>query len=252
MKEMYKSLVYKEWKVGKGFYLVRAFFVLLCCAMCASVIIIITKWNQAEVGVGAFEFFALTMLYLMSACIAAVVADNDGIYKKDVNFGWLQFTKTLPVTAHDLAMGRYIFKGIVIMVGTVFMLVAICGISMIGGFKAWASPIYLYFWVVAVLLAFEIIRTLFLMRADDKKKFKRTLIVTEVIVTIIGILVYLMIERRGIDAFSSFQIEEQNFLPIVEALSFSHPIGILGILLSIILFAAGFMITRKSYERRAA
>lgn len=253
MKEMYKSLVYKEWKVGKGFYLVRALFVLLFSGLCACCMIVFSQQGSIdENAIGAFEFFAMVMLYLLSACIAAVVADNDGIYKRDVNFGWLRFTKTLPVTAHDLAMGRYLFKGTVIMAGTVFMLVAIGGISVITGFKAWASPMYLYFWVVAVLLAFEIIRTLFLMRADDKKKFKRTLIITEVIVTIIGILVYLMIEWRGIDAFSSFQMEEQNFLPIVEELSFSHPIGILGILFSIILFVAGFMITRKSYERSAA
>lgn len=256
MKEKYKSLVYREWKVSKKFYAPRVTLLGLFFILLGYVAILIVKepTNDSE----AATLGVLFLSYLFVACIAAMVGDDNGVHKADMDTGWLRFSWALPLTAFETVMGKYIFKVIVIAIGTIFMFVSVGAFTALTDFTLMAEVVYAFFWCLDVVLLFNVFRDLFMLRAVDIKTMKKMSTIFGVVGVALLFLPDILLLGNWATAGESFysQVEQafatMNNAKLIDLITIPDFWGFVGILLLFVILPVGFVVTRKSYERRNA
>lgn len=256
MMEKYKSLVYREWKVSKKFYVPRVTLLGLFFILLGYVAILIAKepTNDSE----AATLGVLCLSYLFVACIAAMVGDDNGVHKADVDTGWLRFSWALPLTAFEVAMGKYIFKAVMILIGTIFMFVSVWAFTALTDFTLMAEVVYAFFWVLDVVLLFNVFRDLFMLRAVDKKTLKKLSTIFGIVGVALLFLPDILLLGNWATAGESFysQVEQafatMNNAKLIDLITIPDFWGWIGILLLFVILAAGFVVTWKSCERRNA
>lgn len=259
MKEKYKSLVYREWKVSKKFYAPRVALLGLFLILVGYVVIMfatVPATDAAEVETKTLG--ELFLSYLFVACIAAMVGDDNGVHKADVDTGWLRFSWALPLTAFETAMGKYIFKVQLILVGTLFMLVSVGAFTVLTDFTLMADVVYAFFWGLDVVLLFNLFNNLIVLRAVDKKTLKKLSTISGIVAVALFFLPDILFLVKGATAGESFysQVEQafatMNNAKLIDLLTIPDFWGWVGILLLFVILVAGFVVAWKSYERRNA
>lgn len=262
--EKYKSLLFREWKVTKKFYISKIFLFLVFVALFAVAAYVATPKNDGA----ATDVTILALgLSLFLGCLPAVlVAEDNGLYKSDVNFGWLNFSQALPVTSFDKALAKYLFKTIVILAGLALTLLAVAGICFQVGAPIQMSGVYAFIWVVDVVLVCDLVKQYIIMHTIDTKYIKRIWYIGNII-----LIVWLMLP---IDVFSNSKIRNffeismrgpsgniseaekellnRAYTALFDFLTISHLSGCIGFLLMIVILIVSFVVTRRCYERRKA
>lgn len=257
MIEKYKSLVYREWKVSKKYYAPRTVLLGLFLILLGYVVILIAKDPTTDPP-EATTMGILCLSYLFIACIAAMAGDDNGVHKADVDTGWLRFSWALPLTAFETAMGKYIFRVIVIAIGTTFMFVSVGTFTALMDFTLMAEVVYAFFWCLDVVLLFNLFSNLFMLRAVDKKTLKKL----STIFSIVGVAllflpdIWLLLSGKvSVNTFESDMdqaFESADYNRLIDLMTIPDFWGWVGILLLFVILAAGFVVTWKSYERRNA
>ena len=254
MNEKYKALVYREWKIAKKFYVLRSILILLFVLLFGGIIVFSTRAGVKADGVWLF------FLYLIVLFIAVAIGENNGVYKSDVNVGWLRFSWALPLTACEKAIAKYIFKCIVILSGTLFTLVSLGIICVLSEFTRMTTVVFAFFWCLDVCLLFDLLRHAIMMRAVDtktlKKICKKASIVIFVIISIPDVITLIqgksIFEKSPIESKIDAAIANSDFHMLADLMTIPKTWGFIGILLVFVLLIAGFAVTRKNYERRIA
>lgn len=262
MTEKYKSLLYREWKVSKKFYLIRIVLLLLFTALlgCAAIFIVNASTNQAsEAGAAeALDFALIVFFYLLVLFIAAASGEDNGVYKADVNSGWLKFSWALPVTAHEKAVTRFVFRGIVVLIGTIYMFAAIGAICGITGFSHMKTVVYAFFWCLDFCLLYDAIKDFIIMRAVDVKAVKKMGNIAMVVIIVLIDLPYLMAFLGGKPLKSEFESKLDAMMAsgdlsgLLDLVTIPDLWGGVGILLLFVILIGCFFISRKNFERRNA
>ncbi len=254
--EKYKSLLYREWKITKKFYLLRIVLLLLFTALLGGGMIYAVNVG-VEVG-GANDGAWLFLLYLLVLFIAAASGEDNGVYKSDVNSGWLKYSWALPVTAHEKAVTRSAFRAIVVLIGTIYMFVSIGVICAITGFARMATVVYVFFWGLDIILIFHMVHDFIIMRAVDKKMLKKmsnvAITIFIVVISIPDIIVFILGKpiNSGFENKMDALAETGDLSGLTELLTISDLGGWIGILLLFVILIGGFLLSRKNFERRNA
>lgn len=258
MKEKYKSLVYREWKVSKKYYAPRVALLGLFLILLGYVLVLISKDPATDPPEAATMGF-LFLFYLFTACVAAMAGDDNGVHKADVYTGWLRFSWALPLTAFETAMGKYIFRALVILVGTIFMFVSVGALTVLIDFTLMTEVVYVFFWCLDVVLLFNLFSNLFMLRAVDKKTLKKLRTISSIVFVALLFLPDLLYlfgkEKTTGNSFYSKIIrafESADYDMALDLVTIPDFWGWVGILLLFVILVAGFVVTWKSYERRNA
>ncbi len=267
MTEKYKSLLYREWKVSKKFYLLRIVLILLFTLMLGGVMI---YWSTGAVGTlviegetvpateGPMDVTFIFLFYLLVLFMAAASGEDNGVYKSDVNSGWLKFSWALPVTAHEKAVTRFSFRGIVVLIGTLYMFASIGVICGITGFAHMKTVVYAFFWCLDFCLLLDTIKDFVIMRAVDMKAVKKMGNIALVVIIVAIELPYFMKAIQGtppediLEGKMMTMIKNNDFSGLTELITIPDLWGWVGILLLFVILIGGFLLSRKNFERRNA
>lgn len=241
----YKSLLFREYKLSRKHYLFRLVILLLFLGL-----VFLTLLLNHEESQETKDSITMFMSLLFAMIAGFVCADDDGVYKSDINVGWHTYSYCLPVSLWEKVIVRYLVKVFAILVGTGITALG-CQIIAIGaGTKVDMRMMFVFLLIADIYLLFQIIIDLVSLMAKDAKESKKFLIIFAVLV--LGIIV-LSPNLIPADLFDMPGDELGVILPnrIVEAvMKLIDKLDLFVFPLLIVLFAAGFGITYKIYERR--
>lgn len=259
MMKKYKALVFREWKITKKFYVFRSVLFLFFVAMFALAFYGLTIQN--EMSADGASITALVISSIMCVLSGVLAAEDNGGYKSDVNSGWLNFSWALPLTSSEKAMGKYLFRVLVILVGLLITIIAMSGLCAVFGCPLPLSALYAFFWGINVVLLIDLIRQFIVMHATDMKSLKKICNIGSIIV---GVWLFLPIDifpggnlgdkiEDFFERTSTMGEDEASLLMdnvMVDLFTISHLWGCVGILLMIILLIISFVVVKRGYERR--
>ncbi len=257
MREKYKALVYREWKVSKKFYAPRVALLGLFLILLGYVVMLIAK-DPVTDPPEATTMGILFLSYLFIACIAAMAGEDNGVHKADVDTGWLRFSWALPLTAFEVTMGKYIFKVVMILIGTIVMFVSIGTLTVLADFTLMAEVVYAFFWCLDVVLLFNFFHNLFVLRAVDKKTLKKMSTISGIVGVVLLFLPDIWFLLSGKSSENTFEsnmeqaFETMDYNRLIDLITIPDFWGWIGILLLFVILPVSFVVTRKGYERRNA
>ncbi len=253
---MYKSLVFREWKLSKKHYILRSVvFVLLSALFLLAMFSLGIGAKQDKASIDGFVFIAA---YFVGIVAAVFVAEDNGVYKADVNSGWLAYSWALPITAFEKAMAKYIFKTGLVLVGMLATILVISGMYGLSGGDFNVKAVYPFFLVVDAVLIYDLVRQIIIMKAVDTKSLKKMGNVAGVILAVIFFLPGMLSGDKSdpVDEFfESLAVEEgqadfEAFDKLVDLIDIPNFIGIIALELVFIILTISFVVTWKNYERR--
>lgn len=260
----YKVLLFREWKITKKFYISKIFLFLVFVALfVVAAFVVGPKNNGAATDT---TILALGLSFFMGCLPAVLVAEDNGLYKSDVNFGWLDFSRALPVTSFDKALAKYLFKSIVILVGLALTILAAAGICFQVGEPIQMAGVYAFIWLVDIVLVYDLVKQYIVMYAIDIKFLMRIYYVANIVLIVWLILPidvfsnsklknFLDVSLRGISGNISEAEEEfldRMYTALLDFLAIPHLSGFIGFLLMIVILIISFVVTKRGYERRKA
>ncbi|MCH5255396.1 MAG: ABC-2 transporter permease [Lachnospiraceae bacterium] len=241
----YKSLLFREYKLSRNHYLFRLVILLLFLGL-----VFLTLLLNHEESQETKDSITMFMSLLFAMIAGFVCADDDGVYKSDINVGWHTYSYCLPVSLWEKVIVRYLVKVFAILVGAGITALGCQIIASGAGTKVDMRMICVFLLIADIYLLFQIIIDLVSLMAKDAKESKKFLIIFAVLV--LGIIV-LSPNLIPADLFDMSGDELGVILPnrIVEAvMKLIDKLDLFVLPLLIVLFAAGFGITYKIYERR--
>lgn len=254
---MYKSLVFREWKLSKKHYILRTvIFALL------STLFLLTTYSmgkEADQGKSSVDGFLFIMAYFIGIVAAVIVAEDNGVYKADVKSGWLNYSWTLPITAFEKAMSKYIFKGGLVSVGMITTVMVIAGMYALCGGNFNIQSTYLFFIVVDAVLLYDLVRQIIIMHAVDVKSLKKMGNIAGIILAVIFFLPEILSDSKSDPVGELFASMDPNageeavfevFDKLMDLIVIPNYIGIIAILLMVVILVISFVVTWKGYERR--
>lgn len=250
----YKSLIFRELKLSAKHYAFRGLLFFAFIAMFALVLFVL-KPQAAREG-GSLDGFALMGAYAVGIMGAIVIGEDNGVYKADVNTGWLTYSWALPLTAFEKTMAKYLTKLVIIVAGSIITVLGTILVYAVGGCTLRVNTVLSLFIFIDAILIFYIVFEAFIMRATDAKALKK-------MGGVVGVVIAVLIFLPDIFSFgqpdSSEEIFSEEALQSVAAtnailVKFDMPeiIGYLSIPLMAVILVVGFIITMKNYERRKA
>ncbi|MBO5487251.1 MAG: hypothetical protein J5988_10065 [Eubacterium sp.] len=251
MTEKYKALLYREWKISRRFYLLRVLLLLLFDLMVIGVFIGGFKANEMSQAEGNFMY--LLFSYFAVVLGGAIIGEDNGVYKADVDTGWFRFSQALPLTAVEKAVTRYLFKGLVLIIGSLMIFVPLSVIYGMTKFAHVATVVYLFFFALDAILLYEVVRYILTMCISDADKSRRVRRIVGVGMFVIWIILEICILTGVSNSNLLVTSEELNdFARMLDVMTIPNRWGWVSIPLLFVLLAVGFLTTWKSYERRNA
>lgn len=252
----YKSLIFREMKISRKVYFSAFITVVAFIALFILSIFVVGKdLNEGE----SLDVFVLMASYMCSIVTATIFADNSSVFKADIASGWRRYSIALPVTPLENTIARYSVKFIEIIIGMIITIIGSISISAIGGCSFSPAVIFCFFIFLDLFLVFDIIYQSIISRANDMKSLKKL----GMIASGIGIAIFTLLEFIPLDSEIEIILEslmkdiEESNSPLVlnkyvEYVTIPNTAGYIGIALTFLILAVGFIITLKNNERREA
>lgn len=162
--KLYRSLIYREWKLTRRHYMIRLAMLLLL-AVLMFIPLYLGSRGEADADLNSVVVLFSSILAASTAILAS--SDND-IYKKDLLSGWNTYSHVLPVTADNRAAVSTFFRSAAFLAGALIISVYIIMLDS----KMALHLINLY--LISFILAFitSMVGQFIQYMATDKKKFK--------------------------------------------------------------------------------
>lgn len=250
---MYKSLVFREWKLSKKHYILRTVvFVLLAVLFLLAMFSIGKGTDQGNASADGFVFLAAYFIGMVAAVIAA---EDNGVYKMDVNSGWLNYSWALPITAFEKAMAKYIFKTCLVLAGMMATIIVVAGMYGLSDSGFNVKALYPYFIVVDAVLLYDLVRQIIIMQAVDTKSLKKMGNIAGIILSVIFFLPGILSGDKSdpVDEIFSGLSEESGmevFHKLMDIIEIPNYIGIIALVLMFVILIISFVTVWKGYERR--
>lgn len=106
--KLYKSLIFREWKLTRRRFLLMLMLFLLLCALMVFPILFYAddvRGNSSD-ALGAYAFFS-ALLALLGGILAGT---NNGLQKADIITGWQRYAIALPPTPSQAALSDLLVK----------------------------------------------------------------------------------------------------------------------------------------------
>lgn len=241
----YKSLLFREYKLSRNHYLFRWIILILFLGL-----VFLTNLLNRDESQEVKNSITMFMSLLFAIITGFVCVDDNGVYRSDINAGWHTYSYCLPISLFEKAIIRYFVKVLAILAGAGITALG-CRIIAIGaGAKADMRMLFVFLFMADIYLLFEdIIRAVSLVTKDVRKS---KIFWTIVIGAALGILFFVP-DMISIDFLNVPKDELGVALPnmILETvMKLIDKMDWILLPLFLVLLAAGFAATYKSYERR--
>lgn len=251
----YKSLIFRELRLARRHYIISTLLTMLLAAF--MVLAMFVSGGEAINNGESLDVLALFMSYAIAAVAAGCFSGDNGVTKDDITSGWNTYSYALPVTAFEKAAARYAIK---LITSTIGMAAAIAGAAIlyaVGGSTPKPGTILSFWLVLDAFLIYDIIYQTIILRAKDKKTLKKLGYIASGIAVFVFFILPEFIPEGKISADLDAFMKDMETMESPAGLnkyidSFVIPEiwGIAGIILMLVLLAAGFFVTWKNYERR--
>lgn len=247
----YASLIFREFKISKKHYFYRV--LMLAAFIFLFIIALIVLSNDRTRNGVALDGFALMAMYLIGAIVAIIIAEDNGVFKSDVNSGWLRYSRALPLSAFEKAMAKYIFRMIMIIIGFAVCILSSLVICSVTDSSMNTKGILTMFLLFDVSLIFNIVIEAFIMRATDKKALKKmSYIISAILVAILFLPEFINFDSMNGQEESLEQtmqsVEKTNEL--LRKLVLPDAVLYASVALMAVILITGFIITMKNFGRR--
>lgn len=251
----YKSLIFRELKLSRKHYLgVFALIVIFAGLMLLSIFV---SGREAVKNGESLDAFALAMSYMFAIVGSACIAADSGVFKEDMNSGWRRYSYALPVTAFEKTVAKYAVKIIAIIIGMAVIFLGSAAIFAAGGSTLKTGTVCSFFLMLDFFLIFDIVFQAFILRAEDTKSLKKLGSIAGIITFIVVFILPEFIPEGdlpfNVDAFITDMETMKSPAGLnkyLEYITIPDVWGIIGIVLTFVILALGFVVTLKSYERR--
>lgn len=257
---LYKSLVYREFRLSRKYYIL---ITLLCVLVYALLLLVFVLGQEDEESAEtvaetvAEKLFGILDFAIGPALAGFLCARDANNYKKDVNSGWASYARVLPASAKQRALACILLRlGFSLFIGVITAAYSIAT-ELIMDEKFSLTPIISVFLVaVAITVLFDAVYSAVVMRTTDKKAFKTVAFIAFAAVAGVGSLVFKLIGRG-----KNGELLDDGLLDRIKdpktaqkIYDFVTSYAFLGISLAAvaIAFVVYFVAVSKSLERREA
>lgn len=92
-----RSLFYREMRLSARHYMIRLLLLVLVVGF-AALSLLVTGQNSAYAG-DDMSGFTVMLTYIIAVIAGVVIAEDNGVFKADMDAGWLRYSYALPMSA---------------------------------------------------------------------------------------------------------------------------------------------------------
>lgn len=244
------SLFYREIRLSARHYIIRLLLLVLVVGF-AALSLLVTGQNSAHTGED-MSGFTVMLTYIIAVIAGVVISEDNGVFKADMDAGWLRYSYALPMSAAKKALTRTLVKLLSIVVG---MVVTVAGAALVSGKMPDAPTILNFVLILDIFLLYDMVQQIFILRATDADEYKRNKLfggAAGVGAILLG-TEFLPIDISGLEEAME-RIPEMKSPAEMAQLGalFELPeiVGYLGIPAMFVILAVGFFASWKALERR--
>lgn len=234
-------------------YIIRLLLLVLVVGF-AALSLLVTGQNSAYAGED-MSGFTVMLTYIIAIVAGVVIAEDNGVFKADMDAGWLRYSYALPISAAKKALTRTLVKLLSVVAGIVVTVAGAAAVCAMTGTSLDVSTIMNFVLILDIFLLYDMVQQIFILRATDPDELKRNKFIggiVAIVVIVIG-LEFLPIDISGLEKAME-RIPEMKSPAEMAQLGalFELPeiIGYLGIPFMIVILAVGFSASWKALERR--
>ncbi|MBQ9948784.1 MAG: hypothetical protein IJO91_10400 [Oscillospiraceae bacterium] len=245
-----RSLFYREMRLSARHYIIRLLLLVLVVGF-AALSLLVTGQNSAYAGED-MSGFTVMLTYIIAIVAGVVIAEDNGVFKADMDAGWLRYSYALPMSAAKKALTRTLVKLLSISVG---MVVTVAGAALVSGRMPDAPTIMNFVLILDIFLLYDMVQQIFILRATDPDELKRNKFIggiVAIVVIVIG-LELLPIDISGLEKAMELIPEMKSpaeMSQLGELFKLPENIDYFGIPAMIVILAVGFFTSWKALERR--
>ena len=248
--KLYRSLVYREWRLSRGHYILMTILFLLTETVFILPVLVEKQSildNTAE-DIKSIKL-SIAVIALFLAAIGGFIAGmNNRVHKADIASGWKRYSYVLPPTAKQRAASDLMMKLLMMAFFFFFLIIYAAASKAIIGGKIIGSTVSTYLIVSSIALVFDTIYCGILLMANSRNELKKYGIIASVAgVALFFILIHFPI-KIGSGKKISFADKVTDLIDIMNRESFI----LITAAVFVLICALYYIVMWRSYERREA
>ena len=250
----YSSLIFRELKLSRKYH-IGGIAVIIVFELLMLLSMFVSGGQYVRNG-ESMDVFAICLSYMFAALTAGCIAGDNGVLKSDMASGWKKYSFALPVTAFEKTAARYIIKLAEIIIGAVLTFIGSVLIYKVGGSDMSPAVMYCYFICLDLFLIIDIVYQAVIFRANDMNSLKKLGTIGGIIGAVILFALEFIpsgISDSELEAFMT-EVETASSSVIlnkyINFVTIPDTVGIIGIMLTVVILAAGFVSMLKNNGRR--
>lgn len=248
--KMYRSLVYREWRLSRGHYILMTILFLLTETV---FILPVLVEKQSLLEMTAEELretkVSIAVVALFLAAIGGFIAGmNNRVHKADIASGWKRYSYALPPTAKQRAASDLMMKLLMMAFFAALVLIYAAASKAIIGGKIIGSTVSTYLIVSSIALVFDTIYCGILLMANSRNDLKKF----GIIASVAGVALFFILTHFPIKIGSGKKISiADKLFNIIDTMNKGYFIMITAAVF-VLICALYYVVMWRSYERREA
>ena len=248
--KMYRSLVYREWRLSRGHYILMTILFLLTETV---FILPVLVEKQSLLEMTAEELretkVSIAVVALFLAAIGGFMAGmNNRVHKADIASGWKRYSYVLPPTAKQRAASDLMMKLIMMIFYAALILCYAAAAKAIVGGKIIGSTISAYLIISSIALVFDTIYCGILLMANSRNELKKY----GIIASVAGVALFFILTHFPIKIGSGKKISiADRLFNIIDTMNKGYFI-LISAAVFVLICALYYIVMWRSYERREA
>ena len=253
--KLYKSLVYREFRLSRKYYILIALLFLLFEAMVLLGIGFGLEDEDSAKTVSE-KLAGIITTSIVPALGGFLCARDANNYKKDVNSGWASYARVLPASGKQRAFACILLRLLSALFIGLLTVVFCVIINSITGISVTLPAVSVFLSAVAVTVLLDAVYSAVVMRTTDQKDFKKVAFIAFAAVAAVAALVSKLIGRG-----KNGELLDDGLIDILKApettrkmYNFVTSLAFPGIAAAaaVVAFVVYFIVVSKSLERREA
>ncbi|MBR3666404.1 MAG: hypothetical protein IKN66_04495 [Ruminococcus sp.] len=248
--KMYRSLVYREWRLSRGHYILMTILFLLMESLFILPIIVDKQLfiEPTAENIEAIQVDIAAFALILAAVCGFFAGMNNRVHKADIASGWKRYSYALPPTAKQRAASDLIMK---FMVMTFFAALLLCYVivakTVFSG-KIIGSTMSMYLIVSSVTIVFDTVYCGILLMANSRNDLKKY----GIIASAAGVALWLILTNFPVKIGSGKNISFADMLfKLVDTMNKGYFI-LISAAVFVLICALYYVVMWRSYERREA
>ncbi|MBQ8172108.1 MAG: hypothetical protein IJZ95_08985 [Oscillospiraceae bacterium] len=248
-----RSLFYREMRLSARHYIIR-FLLLVLVVGFAALSLLVTGQNSAHTGED-MSGFTVMLTYIIAVVAGVVISEDNGVFKADMDAGWLRYSYALPMSAAKKALTRTLVKLLSVAVGMAVTVAGAAAVCAMNGSSLDLTTILNFVLILDIFLLYDMVQQIFILRATDADELKRNKLIGGVVGVgaILLVTEFLPIDISGLEKAMELIPEMKSpaeMSQLGELFELPEIVGYFGIPAMLVILGVGFFASWKALERR--